>query len=93
MTSPTAAASGNRDDEFTAACLHASNQSVSMCSCLSEKADESLGENSRNFLIASLNEDTDTARELRLRMDMEETAAAAMFMANASSQCAREGRQ
>jgi hypothetical protein len=85
--------SGNADDEFVTACLSASNQSVSMCTCLSEKADDGLSDNSRDFLIATLNEETEDAMELRIRMNMEETAAAAMFMANASTQCAREGRQ
>jgi len=93
MTTETDTSSGNADDEFVTACLSASNQSVSMCTCLSEKADDGLSDNSRDFLIATLNEETEDAMELRIRMNMEETAAAAMFMANASTQCAREGRQ
>lgn len=93
MTAETGTSSGSIGDEFTTACLNASNQSESMCICLSEKAAEDLSDNSRAFLIASLNEETEDAMELRIRMNMEETAAAAMFMANASTQCAREGRQ
>ncbi|PIW30288.1 MAG: hypothetical protein COW29_04295 [Rhodobacterales bacterium CG15_BIG_FIL_POST_REV_8_21_14_020_59_13] len=92
-TTETGTPSGNTDDEFVAACLSASNLSRSMCDCLAEKADEGLSANSRDFLIATLNEETQAAMELRVRMNMEETAAAAMFMANASTQCAREGRQ
>lgn len=93
MTTETDTSSGNADDEFVAACLTASNLSQSMCVCLSEKADQDLSDNSRDFLIATLNEETEDAMELRIRMNVEETAAAAMFMANASTQCAREGRQ
>lgn len=93
MTTETDTSSGNADDEFVTACLSASNQSVSMCTCLSEKADEDLSDNSREFLIATLNEESEAVMEMRTRMDMEEMATAAMFMANASTQCAREGRQ
>jgi hypothetical protein len=93
MTTETDTSSGNAGDEFVTACLSASNQSVSMCTCLSEKADEDLSDNSREFLIATLNEESEAVMEMRTRMDMEEMATAAMFMANASTQCAREGRQ
>lgn len=93
MTTETGTSSGNAGDEFVAACLSASNQSMSMCTCLSEKADEDLSDNSREFLIATLNEESEAVMEMRTRMDMEEMATAAMFMANASTQCAREGRQ
>lgn len=93
MTTETGSSSGNADDEFVAACLSASNLSESMCVCLSEKADERLTGNSREFLIATLNEQSEAVMEMRAQMGMEELTAAAMFMANASTQCAREGHQ
>ena len=93
VNSTGSSSSGASDDEFVAACLSASNQSESMCRCLSEKADEDLSDNSREFLIATLNEQSDEVMEMRARMSLEEMSTAGMFLVNASTQCASEGRQ
>jgi hypothetical protein len=93
MAVETGDSNGASDDEFVAACLSASNQTESMCTCLSEKAEADLTETSREFLIATLNEQSDEVTELRSRMSMEEMSTAGMFLVTASTQCAREGRQ
>jgi hypothetical protein len=93
MTNNASSSSGASDDEFVSACLSASNQSESMCRCLSEKADEDLSDSSREFLIATLNEQTEEVMEMRARMSLEEMSTAGMFLVNASTQCASEGRQ
>lgn len=93
VNSTSSTSSGASNDEFVAACLSASNQSESMCRCLSEKADEDLSDNSREFLIATLNEQSEEVMEMRARMSLEEMSTAGMFLVNASTQCASEGRQ
>ncbi|GJL97828.1 MAG: hypothetical protein DHS20C06_16450 [Hyphobacterium sp.] len=93
VNSTSSTSSGSSDDEFVAACLHASNMSVSMCTCLSEKADDDLSENSQAFLIATLNEQSEEVVALRARMSFEEMSTAGMFMIGASTECAQEGRQ
>jgi len=92
MAVETGSSNGPSDDEFVAACLRASNQTESMCTCLSEKAEEDLTANSREFLIATLNEESDEVMEMRSRMSMEEMSTAGMFLVTASTECAREGR-
>lgn len=93
MSVETSSSNGPSDDEFVAACLRASNQTESMCTCLSEKAEADLTENSREFLIATLNDESEEVMEMRSRMSMEEMSTAGMFLVTASTQCAREGRQ
>jgi len=93
MTTETSSSSGRADRDFVAACLSASNMSESMCTCLAEKADADLSENSQQFLIATLNEDQDRVVELRTQMSFEEMSSAGMFMIGGSTECAREGRQ
>jgi len=93
MTTETSSSSGRADNEFVAACLSASNQSESMCTCMAEKADADLSEISQEFLIATLNENQDRVVELRSEMNFEEMSTAGMFLVTASTDCAREGRQ
>ena len=83
--------SGAQDDRFTAACLRSSNQTEEMCRCMSGKATANLTDNGREFLIASLNEDTDRVIALRPTMNMTELTQAGMFLVNASTECAAEG--
>lgn len=83
--------SGAQDDRFTAACLRSSNQSEEMCRCMSGKATANLTNNGREFLIASLNEDTERVLELRPTMNMTELTQSGMFLVNASTECAAEG--
>jgi len=83
--------SGREDNDFTAACLTASNMPEAMCTCMSEKATANLTENGRDFLIATLNEDTDRVIALRGQMSLTEMSQSGMFMVNASTECAAEG--
>ena len=83
--------SGRADNDFTAACLTASNMPEAMCTCMSGKATANLTENGRDFLIATLNEDTDRVIALRGQMSLTEMSQSGMFMVNASTECAAEG--
>lgn len=80
-------------DDFAAACLNATNNSPSMCSCLAEKADEDLTGDARDFLVASMNEDNDRVLAMRGQLSVEEMSVAGMFLVTASTECAQEGRQ
>jgi|TARA_R110002073_G_scaffold184389_2_gene342767 hypothetical protein len=83
--------SGREDDDFTAACLNASNMPEAMCTCMSGKATANLTENGRDFLVATLNENSDRVMALRGQMSLTEMSQAGMFMVNASTECAAEG--
>lgn len=93
MTETSSSGSGASSDDFVEACLEASNNTPGMCQCLSEKSEDDLTGNGREFLIASMLNQEGRVMELRGQMSIEEMSQAGMFLVNASVECAREGRQ
>lgn len=79
------------DPDFVSGCLETSNLSREMCVCMAASAAEELNENELGFLIASMNQDADRATEIRMNMSMAEVTNAAMFMGNATRDCAERG--
>ncbi|MEE2565978.1 hypothetical protein [Hyphobacterium marinum] len=82
---------GREDPEFTAACLSASNMNEDMCRCISRHSTANLTDRSRDFLLATLTENTQEAARLRGEMTMQEASQAGMFMVNSATTCAAEG--
>lgn len=83
--------SAGTDPDFIAGCLQSSNLSRAMCTCLAASAEEQLSDDERAFLIASLNQDAETATQMRLRLDVMEAANVGVFMSNGTRECAERG--
>jgi hypothetical protein len=81
---------GGAVDEFTKACVAATNMDETVCECTGKKAAAELSEGSFDLLVAMMAQDEDSVNRLRGALPLEETMAAGMFMTRGPAQCAEE---
>lgn len=78
--------SGPKAGDFAAACNANGNLTEELCSCLDEQAQD-LSPATHEFVIASIAEDEDRARELALGLDRDQQLEAGQFLSIAIQQC------
>ena len=75
--------SGNFRAEFVAACNDSGEGSEEFCECMGEKADETLTDEQKEYVLAGVRGDEEQAAELQEEMGMENAEEVGAFMAGA----------
>jgi len=74
-------------ERFVAACLSFSNMGEPICECLSSQAQQDLSPEGFAFLVATLEKDEETTKELREKTPLQDITSAGMFMVSAPASC------
>jgi hypothetical protein len=75
--------SGDFHSEFVAACNESGDGSEEFCECMADKADESLNDEQKEFILAGMRGDQDRVSEMEDAMAMQHQEEMGRFMAGA----------